>query len=180
MDIYFDFTCPYSRRTGRWWRELGEPARWRPFLLREAHRDDDGPPEWDREDALERVSVLALALHEAIDTLGGDVDAYRWETMEWFEQRRVQGQQLRELAGRVLSRDLEDEVVQHGLPRVGQSHQQALSLKVFGAPTFVTDGGSAYLKLAEQPTPDRVRAVYDAVVVVLDQTPEVAEIKRPG
>jgi hypothetical protein len=58
IEVYFDFTCPYSRRAGRWWRELGEPARWRPFLLRENNRDGDGPAEWDREGALRHVSVL--------------------------------------------------------------------------------------------------------------------------
>jgi hypothetical protein len=66
LDIYFDFTRPYSRRTGRWWQELNEPARWRPFVLREVHRDDDGPAAWDRDDALDDVSGLALGLHEAV------------------------------------------------------------------------------------------------------------------
>lgn len=180
IDVYFDFTCPYSRRTGRWWRELDEPARWRPFLLRESHRDDDGPAEWDREDALVRVSVLALALHEAVEAAGGDVAAYRWTAMEMFERGRVEGQQLRELAARVVGRDLDDEAVRAALRSVGQSHEQALSLKVFGTPTLVSGGASTYLKLTEQPTPARTRRVYDAVMAVLTDTPEVAEIKRPG
>ncbi len=180
IDVYFDFTCPYSRRTGRWWRELDEPARWRPFLLRESHRDDDGPAEWDREDALVRVSVLALALHEAVEAAGGDVAAYRWTAMEMFDRGRVEGQQLRELAARVVGRYLDDEAVRAALRSVGQSHEQALSLKVFGTPTLVSGGASTYLKLTEQPTPARTRRVYDAVMAVLTDTPEVAEIKRPG
>lgn len=180
MDIYFDFTCPYSRRTGRWWRELGKPARWRPFLLCEAHRDDDGPAEWDRDDALERVSVLALALHEAVGVSGGDTACFRWETMELFERGRVDPDQLHQLAGRVVGRDLDAKALGDGLRSVGRWHEQALSLQVFGAPTFVGEGGSAYLKLAQQPVPDRVRVVYDAVVAVVSGTPEVAEIKRPG
>ena len=119
MDIHFDFTCPYSRRTGRWWRELGEPARWRPFLLREAHRKDDGPAEWDRNDALDRVSVLALALHQAIERTGGEVAVYRWEAMELFERGRVDGQQLRQLAARVAGRDLDEQFVGDALRSVG-------------------------------------------------------------
>ncbi len=51
---------------------------------------------------------------------------------------------------------------------------------MFGTPTLVSGGASAYLKLAEQPTPARTRRVYDAVMAVLTDTPEVAEIKRPG
>jgi hypothetical protein len=180
IDIYFDFTCPYSRRTGRWWRELDEPARWRPFLLREVNRDDDGPAEWDREDALVRVSVLALALHEAVEAAGGDVGVYRWTAMELFERGTVEGQQLRELAARVLGRELDDEVMRAALRSVGQSHEQALSLKVFGTPTLVSGGASTYLKLTEQPTPARTRPVYDALMAVLTDTPEIGEIKRPG
>ena len=180
MDIYFDFTCPYSRRTGRWWRELGEPARWRPFLLREAHRDDGGPAEWQRDDALDHLSVLALALHEAVEAVGGDVPAYRWEAMELFEQGRVDGQQLREKAAGAAGAGLDDGAVRTALRSVGQWHEQALSLQVFGTPTLVTRGARAYLKLAEQPAPERARAVYDAVLAVLNDTPEVAEIKRPG
>ena len=180
MDIYFDFTCPYSRRTGRWWQELQQEARWRPFLLREAHREDGGPAEWDREDALEHVSVLALALHEALHLLDGDAEAFRRRAMELFEDGHVDAQALRELASSAAGRQLEEQEVGDGLRRVGQSHQHAVSLHVFGAPTLVSDGGSAYLKLAEQPEPARAHAVYEAVLAVLQGTPEVAEIKRPA
>lgn len=180
MDIYFDFTCPYSRRTGRWWQELREEARWRPFLLREAHRDDDGPAEWERGDALDHVSVLALALHEAVDEVGGDVDAFRWRAMQLFEDGQVDGRALRGLASSVGGRDLGESIVDDGLRRVGQSHRDAVAMGVFGAPTFISDSGSAYLKLSEQPAPDRARAVYEATMAVLRRTPEVAEIKRPA
>ena len=180
MDVYFDFTCAYSRRTGRWWQELAEPARWRPFVLREAHREGDGPAEWERDDALERISVLALALHEAVDAGGGDVAAYRWQAMQMFEGGRVGHRELRELAARILGKTLDDRSVGEGLRSVGESHQHALSLQVFGTPTFVGGNGSAYLKLTDQPTPARARAVYDAVLAVVNHTPEVAEIKRPG
>jgi hypothetical protein len=126
IDVYFDFTCPYSRRTARWWRELDESARWRPFLLRESHREDDGA----------RVSVLALALHEAVDVAGLDPAVYRWRAVDAFG--------------------------------------------VFGIPTLADGTATAYLKLAEQPAPDRARPVLDAVLTVLRATPEVVEIKRPG
>jgi hypothetical protein len=141
IDVYLDFTWPYSRRTGRWWRELDEPARWRPFLLRESHRNDDSRPEWDREDALVRVSVPALALYEAAEAAGGDVAAYHWTAMEMFDRGRVEGQQLRQLA-RVAGHDLAEEAVRAGLRSVGQSHEQAPSLKVFGTPTLVSGGAS--------------------------------------
>jgi hypothetical protein len=180
LDIYFDFTCPYSRRTARWWRELGEPGRWRPFLLREAHRNDDGPPEWDRDDALQHVSVLALALHEAVQATGADVDAYRHQAIDLFESGPVDAHTLRQLAARVTGRDLDEETTRAGLAGVAQAHGVALSLGVFGTPTFVGSTGAAYVKLDQQPNTARARAVHQAVVAVLDDTPEVAEIKRPG
>ncbi len=180
IDIYFDFTCPYSRRTGRWWRELDEPGRWRPFLLRESHREDDGLAEWDRDDALDRVSVLALALHEAVDAAGGNTATYRWRAIDAFDAGRVDGQALRRLAADAAEQELDGEALREGLSRVARSHQDAVALQVFGTPTLVDGDACAYLKLAEQPAPSRVRAVHDAVLVVMSGTPEVAEIKRPG
>jgi hypothetical protein len=180
IDVYFDFTCPYSRRTGRWWRELDEPARWRPFLLRESHRDDDGPAEWDRDDALAHLSVLVLALHEAVDAVGGDTASYRWRAIDAFDAGPVDGQALRALASDAAGQDLDGEALREGLARVARSHQDAVGLGVFGTPTLVDGGASAYLKLAEQPARGRARAVHDAVLAVLSGAPEVAEIKRPG
>ena len=180
IDVYFDVTCPYSRRAGRWWRELGEPARWRPYLLRESHRNDDGPAEWDRADALVHLSVLALALHKAVEAAGGDTASYRWRAIDAFDAGRVDGPALRALATDAAGQDLDSEALREGLARVARSHQDAVGLGAFGTPTLVDGGARAYLKLAEQPAPGRARPVLDAVLAVLSGTPEVAEIKRPG
>ena len=180
VDTYFDFSCPYSRRTGRWWRELDEAGRWRPFVLRESHREDDGLAEWDRDDALDRVSVLALALHEAVDAVGGDTASYRWRTIDAFDAGRVDGPALRRLAEDAAGQSLDDERLREGLSCVARSHRDAVALRVFGTPTLVEGDACAYLKLAEQPSSDRARAVHDTVLTVLSGAPEVAEIKRPG
>jgi hypothetical protein len=163
----------------RWWHGLGEPGRWRPFLLRESHRDDGGPPEWDRPDALDRVSVLALALHETVDAAGGDTGSYRLRAVDAFDAGRVDAAVLRGLAEETVP-PLGDDAVREGLARVAASHQDAVALGVFGTPTLVDGAASAYLKLAEQPAPDRAQPVLDAVLTVLQDTPEVQEIKRPG
>ena len=180
IDVYFDFSCPYSRRTARWWAGLDEPARWRPFLLRESHRDDNGPPEWARDDALARVSVLALALHEAVDAAGGDTASYRSRTVDAFDAVRVDADALRALAAHAAGNDLDDQALRDGLARVATSHQGAVALAVFGTPTFVDGDARAYLKLSEQPAADRARPVLDAFLTALRATPEIAEIKRPG
>ncbi len=180
IDVYFDFSCPYSRRTARWLTGLDEPARWRPFLLRESHRDDDGPAEWDRPDALARISVLALALHEAIDAVEGDTASYRSRAVDAFDAGRVDPPALRALAEDAAGRGLDDQALRGGLARVAASHRDAFALGVFGTPTLVDGDASAYLKLAEQPAPDRAVPVLDAVLTVLRATPEVQEIKRPN
>lgn len=180
IDIWFDVTCPYSRRTGRWWSALDQPARWRPFLLREAHRTDGGPPEWERPDALDHVSVLALALHEAVARAGGDVDAYRAAAMALFEQGRVDGAALRSLAADRGGVDPDRAALQDGLAAVGAAHREGLARGVFGTPTLLDGAGAAYLKLAEEPAPERAQAVYDAVLAVVRGAPEVQEIKRPA
>jgi hypothetical protein len=102
--------------------------------------------------------------------------------MEMFERRPVQPQQLHQVAAHTIGRKVDDDTLRTGLANVGQAHKQALSLKVFGTPTLVAGTGATYLKLAEQPTADRARAraVYEAVRTVLNETPEVAEMKRPG
>lgn len=126
------------------------------------------------------MSVLALALHEAVDAAGGDPAVYRWRTVDAFDAGRVDGAVLRALAADAVGHALDHQALREGLARIAKSHQDAVALGVFGTPTFVDGGASAYLKLAEQPAPDRARPVLDAVLTVLRATPEVVEIKRPG
>ena len=125
------------------------------------------------------MPVLALALHEAVDAVGGDTASYRWRAMDAFDAGRVDGQALRSLAANATGHDLDGEALHEGLARVARSHREAVDLQVFGTPTLVDGGARAYLKLAEQPAPGRARPVLDAVLAVLSGTPEVAEIKRP-
>ncbi len=147
--------------------------------MREINRDDDGPAEWDRENALSHVSVLALALHESVQTAGGDVSSYRWAVMDMFENGQVDIHALHQHATAAVGSELDDEQVRRGLAGVARSHRDALALAVFGTPTLVDGDAAAYLKLAAQPSPERVRAVFSAVDAVLHGAPEVAEIKRP-
>jgi hypothetical protein len=126
------------------------------------------------------VAVLALALHEAIEGACGDSAGYRWGAMEMFEAGRVDADDLRRLADTATGGALDDEQLHRGLGAVAESHRHAAALGVFGTPTLVDGDARAYLKLAEQPAPQRARAVFSSVTAVLHDTPEVAEIKRPG
>jgi len=98
-------------------------------------------------------SVLALALHEAVDAAGGDPAIYRWRAVEAFDAGHVDGAVLRALAADAAGHALDDKALREGLARVATSHQDAVARGVFGTPTFVDGGASAYLKLAEEPAP---------------------------
>jgi hypothetical protein len=126
------------------------------------------------------VSVLALALHEAVDAAGGDTASHRSAAVDAFDAGRVDPPALRALAEDAAGRGLDDQALRDGLARVAASHRDGVALGVFGTPTLVDGDAIAYLKLAEQPAPDRARPVLDAVLTVLRATPEVQEIKRPG
>ncbi len=110
----------------------------------------------------------------------GNVSSYRWAVMELFEDGQVDADALHQHAAAAVGTALNDEQVRDGLADVARWHQHALTLSVFGTPTLIDNAAAAYLKLAEQPAPERVRAVFDAVDVVLRGTPEIAEIKRPA
>ena len=125
------------------------------------------------------MSVLALALHEAVDAAGGDTASYRLRTVEAFDSGRVDAQALRALAADAAGGALDDNAVRGGLARVAASHGDAVAAAVFGTPTLLDGDAGAYLKLAEQPTLGRARPVLDAVLTILRGTPEVQEIKRP-
>ena len=126
------------------------------------------------------ISVLALALHEAVDGAGGETATYRWPAIEAVDAGHVDGQALRGLAADAVGQDFDVDVLRDALARVGRSHQDAVALGMFGTPTLIDGDATAYLKLAEQPTRDRARAVLDTVLGVLTGAPEVAEIKRPA
>ena len=178
IEVYFDFTCPYSRRTGAWLRALDEPVRWRPFLLRESNRRDEGAPEWERDDALTHPSVLALALHEAVARAGGDADRFRWRLMDLLDTAKVGVDMMREIADAACAGPLTEHDVRAGLADVAASHTEGAALGAFGTPTLAAGGTALYLKLTTLPPAERSRHVRDAVVAVLLDLPEIGELKR--
>jgi hypothetical protein len=95
MMVFFDYTCPYSRRLSELLDAVQAPeVRWGPFVLAEQNRDDGGPPVWQRPDALTRPALLALALHETVIGARGDVERFRRSVFAAFRDRRVEPEEL--------------------------------------------------------------------------------------
>lgn len=155
MLVFFDYTCPYSRRLS------------------------------ERPGALTHPALLALGLHEAVIADRGDIDRFRRSVFTAFAQRRVEPEELYGLAqaaGAGVDVAGVDEAAAHWkLTAVAASHEMGRAAGVFGTPTVVTDGGHlGYLKLTDLPAdpPARQRLVQVALTAVND-FPELSEIKRP-
>jgi protein-disulfide isomerase len=182
MLVFFDYTCPYSRRLSELLDVVEAPeVRWGPFVLAEQNRDDQGPPVWQRPDALSRPALLALALHETVITQQGDINRFRRTVFAAFGERRVEPDELY-AAARAAGVEADEGTVRRKLTAVGASHEMGRAAGVFGTPTVVTDGGClGYLKLTGLPEglDARARLVQVALTAVND-FPELAEIKRPA
>ena len=132
--VFFDYTCPFSRRLGQLLDAVGETRiRWRPFVLAEANRDDEGVPVWEGSDALTRPALLALALHQAVTGVQGDVDRFRTEVSTAFGDRRVIVEELHEAAEAAGAKP-DEHVLRRALGEVGASHEAARARGVFGTP----------------------------------------------
>jgi hypothetical protein len=182
MFVFFDYTCPYSRRLSELLDAVGATeVRWRPFVLAEANRDDEGPPVWERPTASLRPALLALALHEAVIAAGGDADGFRREVFAAFGERRVAPEELY-AAAKTAGAQPDEHVVRTQLRAVAAAHELGRAAGVFGTPTVVTDDGRlGYLKLTDLPAAVQARRrLLDAALAVINDFPELAEIKRPA
>lgn len=180
VEVFFDYTCGFSNRARRWLDALEELAvRWRPFSLLEQNRRDAGPPVFERAEHAENVSLIALAVHEAVRAADGDVDAYRQAMFTaWHDQ-----------PGRLATADIVDLGRSAGLRRfdhdrafaaLAHEHTAAQALGVFGTPTLVLDDGQAvFVKLDAVPD-DQVRgeSVWSQVRALSKGAPELREWHR--
>jgi hypothetical protein len=175
--VYFDYTCPYSRRLSELLDALRiTEVRWRPFVLAEQNRGNEGTLVWERPDALARP---ALALHESV-AAGGDGDVFRREAFTAFGERHVTLEELQAMAQHA-GAPIDEASLQQGLTRVAASHQVAHAAGVFGTPTVrTTQKQLGYVKLTSLPAESGTREhVLETALTLINDIPELAEIKRP-
>jgi hypothetical protein len=178
--VYFDYTCPYSRRLSDLLVALQVTGpTWRPFVLAEQNRDDKGRPVWERPDALARPAVLALALHESV-AASGDADLFRRDVFTAFGERHLTPEELRAMAQHA-GAQVDDASLQKGLARVAAAHRAARAGGVFGTPTVrTTQEQLGFVKLTSVPAEPAARQrILETTLIVINDIPELAEIKRP-
>lgn len=175
VEVFFDYTCGFSNRARHWLDGLEDVEFvWRPFSLLEQNRGDASSV-FDRAD---NVSLIALAVHEAVRAAGADVDAYRRRMFSaWHEG-----------SGRLSTEDIVGFGSAAGLSGfdhreafalLAGEHAEAKRLGVFGTPTIVfglTD--LAYVKLDAAPQPGRERLVWEQLQGLGHRTPELREWQR--
>lgn len=156
VEVWFDYTCGYSYRAQRWLDTPGVlrdvDLVWRPFSLLEQNRHGEGEPVFEQPTLRDNVSLIALSVHQAVRSAGGDVDGYRRRMFAaWHEE-----------PGRLATEDIVDFGREHGLAQFDRSaaleslaaeHAEARQLGVFGTPALVYGPGqAAFVKLDDVPT----------------------------
>ncbi len=191
FSVTFDYRCPFARNAhehvlaglagGADW-----DVRFLPFSLGQVHVTDDDPDVWDDPS----VDSGLLALQVAVVVRDEHPGAFPAVHRELFAARHDHGRQigdddvLRDVleangvdAGTVFER------VESGEPlaRVRRDHEEASGAhKVFGVPTFLTDGSAVFVRLMDRPGDDHARATrtIDRVVHLAGGWPELNEFKH--
>jgi len=179
IDVFFDYTCGFSNRA-RHWLDAVDSAElvWRPFSLLEQHRGADGPPVFDRPDLADDVSLIALAVHEAVRGEGGDVEGYRRRMFTaWHEEPA----RLATVDILGFGRDAGLGHFDHDVAfaALGAEHAAGTKLGVFGTPTVVfAPGRVVFVKLDAVPVAGRAQPLWDSVGQLTVGAPELREWQR--
>ncbi|GAB4327320.1 MAG: hypothetical protein Kow0010_10850 [Dehalococcoidia bacterium] len=179
IDVFFDYTCPFSYRAHLWLRETEARSTWRPFSLLQLHKDSDTESVWRMPENADNISLLLLAGHELVRSEGGDVGHYLDRVFHaWHETgERLGLADVTRLAGEAGAL-ADDAALREHFYDAEREHRQATGLGVFGTPTLCFGPERAvYVKLEAVPTTARALLVLDAVTTLSD-LPSVIEIKR--
>lgn len=186
VNVFFDYTCPYSYRALPWIEAVVRGAVdvavcWRTFSLKEANRDQGTPSPFD-DPEISSMSLLALALAQAARE--ADFDRYHRSV---FEAMHHDGRRLGEgeLLALAAAAGVDVATVEQDRPRwleaVARDHSEGIGrFGVFGTPTLVLDEGEVvFVKLASAPQPGQELGLWDSLRTVAQCFPELVEIKRP-
>ena len=167
LDVYFDFTCPFSYQTALWVKDVSElmgsdvmAVRWRFFSNAQANKDDSEGNAWDSAAA---PGMAAFAAGGAAYQLGGE-DAllkfylalgrlYHEEGQSTGEQGPIeQAWQEAGLDAALLAVALDGSNLA-GMQKLQQDHTEAVEkYGAFGTPTLVFEEHRAFfLKIKSRP-----------------------------
>ncbi len=195
VTVYFDYVCPFAWR-GAELAELVGPALgltfvWRHFsLYQNNYEGDDGWQLWNQKLTYDDTNDKGLLPFLASC-------AARLQGQTAHDRFRLGLMRARHRDHKPFSLKTVHEVAQEAcleLPRfesdfadperrtaLAQEHHQAVTLNVFGTPTFRFENGhTAYLRIREYPTnPDEACEFFSLYRRWLEDYPYVETIKRP-
>lgn len=178
VEVFFDYTCGFSHRAQHWLDAVSAAdVVWRPFSLLEQNRNDEVAV-FDQPELADNVSLIALAVHEAVRATDGDLDGYRRRMFSaWHDE-----------TGRLSTDDVVGFGREAGLGEFDREaafaaltadHAAGQTLGVFGTPTFVFGSGQvAFVKLDAVPAQDRADPLFDRVRQLATGEPSLREWQR--
>jgi hypothetical protein len=178
-EVFFDYTCGYSNRARYWLDQLDDVAvTWRPFSLLQQNQGGDGTSVFNRPDLADNVSLVALAVQEAVRADGGDLAGYRRRMFTaWHEEPgRLSAEDIVGLGRDAGLRGFDHDAA---FAALAGEHTEAKKLGVFGTPTLVFDDGQAsFVKLDAVPDADGAHRLWETVRRLAAGEPELAEWHR--
>jgi len=195
IDVYYDYGCPYVYAAAIWLRDLqcklgdGLEINWKYFPLEQVNSGED--EDWKLwEQPLSFTSRGRTAFHGAIAARRQGEEAFEKFHFALLDAKHVDGQNLgrRQVVVEVaksagldieaFERDLDDVSL---LADLGEDYEEGRSeYGVFGTPTLVfANGEAAYLKMRPAPEKERTLEVWAKVRALIEDEPDIAEIKRP-
>lgn len=184
LDVFFDFTCEFSNRARHWLDATeGLTVTWRPFSLLEVNRHDDGDVVFTRPEHVDNVSLVALAVFEAVAAAGGDTEQYRCQMFNaWHDDHARYGRLSSEqIIGFGKAAGLEVFDHETAFARLAAQHAVGAALGVFGTPTFVFGPDQiAFVKLDGIPAPGDAGELLRSVRNLTTGQPALREWQRPA
>ncbi len=195
IDVYYDYGCPYVYAAAVWLRDLqcklGDKliVNWKYFPLEQVNSGEG--PEWKLWDQpADFVSRGRTAFHGAIAAKRQGPEAFNAFHFALLDAKHLDNKNLgrrkvvvdvARAAGLDMKRfekDLDDLSL---LQEIGRDYEAGRSeFGVFGTPTLVfPDNSAAYLKMRPAPEPEKTLEVWEKVRRLIQEEPEIAEIKRP-
>lgn len=186
VNVFFDYTCPYSYRALPWIEAVVQAGRdvavcWRTFSLKEANHDQGTPSPFD-DPGISSISVLALALAHAARK--AEFDRYHrsvFEAMHRDGPRLGEGELLALSAAAGVDVRTFEQQRPRWLAAVAQDHREGVvRYGVFGTPTLVLDEAEVvFVKLSSTPQRGQELGLWESLRTVAQCFPELVEIKRP-
>jgi DSBA-like thioredoxin domain len=191
FSVTYDYRCPFARnvhehiiaavRGGADW-----DVEFVPFSLTQSHIEEGETPVWDAPDKVSDLTAIeaGLVVRDRFPERFPDVH------IAFFTARHDEGRDLRDesvlrdiLKANDVDADAVFEAVADGWPRqvFRRAHEASVTgHQVFGVPTFISGGASAFVRIMTRPGGDTelARTTIEKVLDLLTGHPEINEFKH--